>query len=328
MKLKQYVGILLGGLYGFIYRWLCETDPEVETYFSFNIYSISFLWIMPFTIGLIPMFFAREEMLKSRLKQFLFPFLSVLLFCSLCLSSGLEDWLCVMIISFPSFVAAGVSGLLMARYLKTKPSKKLYSIVLLPLIISPLEGYISNTQETFEMSSSLVVDADQPVVWSYLIEVPEIDDTEFSPGFYNTIGVPRPIKSELTTMDGQVYRIGYFTEGLELYETIAAIDQPNYVEFKIHLDQSKLRDLPTDQHLLNSNYFSFENISYSLLGLENGQTRLTLNCTYLLNSKMNGYANFWAKRVIKDFEERLLNALQLKIERETSGLSNHPPIHQ
>jgi hypothetical protein len=29
---------------------------------------------------------------------------------------------------------------------------------------------------------------------------------------------------------------------------------------------------------------------------------------------MNGYANFWASRIIKDFENRLLNSLKMKIE--------------
>jgi hypothetical protein len=31
---------------------------------------------------------------------------------------------------------------------------------------------------------------------------------------------------------------------------------------------------------------------------------------------MNGYANFWAKRIIQDFEVRLLQALKMKLEKQ------------
>jgi hypothetical protein len=42
MKYTQYIGILLGGLYGLTYRTLCESPKSTEL-FDFNIYSISFI---------------------------------------------------------------------------------------------------------------------------------------------------------------------------------------------------------------------------------------------------------------------------------------------
>ena len=87
-----------------------------------------------------------------------------------------------------------------------------------------------------------------------------------------------------------------------------------FVEFQIHINESKLRDMPTDNHLLKSDHFSFDNISYELKEIAPGITELILSCDYTLNSRMNGYANFWAEKIVKDFETRLLNALKLKIE--------------
>lgn len=86
--------------------------------------------------------------------------------------------------------------------------------------------------------------------------------------------------------------------------------------FKIHIDKSKLRDTPVDQHVLKNNYFKFHSIPYHLKAVEKGQAELTLACKYAISSKRNAYANFWARLIIKDFEEKLLKALQGKLDKE------------
>jgi len=314
MKYTQYLGILFGALYGLGFRLLCEKEHLFGIYELYDIYSITFIWIVPIIVGVIPILFARKEILKSKRKQFLFPFLSVLLFFLFALSTRLEDWLCILIIAFPFLFSAGIVGLLLGSFLKNRKSNKLYSVILLPLVLNPLEVYLPNKQEMFSVKSEIIVDAKKEIVWNNLIEVPEISKDEYNYGFYNYIGVPRPVKSKLEIIEGIEYRIGYFTEGLKLYETISEIDTFNFVNFKININKSELRNTPTDRHLLKSNYFRFENISYALTDLKNGKTKLTLNCDYVLDSKMNFYANFWADRIIKDFEEKLLEVLKEKTE--------------
>ena len=320
MKYIQYIGILLGAVYGFVYRLICEREVVADIYDGYNIYSISFIWVLPIVISIIPIVFAREEILKSRWKQFAFPFLSVLLFFILTLSSGIEDWLCILIISFPFLITAGIVGLLVAPFIKKRCTKKLYSLLLLPFILNPVESILPSKSEKFNVESKIIINTNQEAVWENIIEVPEIKDEEYSPGFLNLIGVPRPIKSKLYTVDGQLSRIGYFSGDLKLYESISKIDTLHYVEFKIHLDKSELRDLPTDKHLLQSDYFLFDRIYYRLNKLNDNQTELILSCEYTLNSKMNMYANFWAKTIIKDFESRLLNSLKLKMEQQVLAL--------
>ncbi|MFD2246341.1 hypothetical protein [Pontibacter ruber] len=252
--------------------------------------------------------------MNSRWKQFGFPFLSVLLFFILTLSSGIEDWLCILIISFPFLITAGIVGLVVAPLIKNRSSKKLYSIVLLPFILNPVESLLPSKSEKFSVKTQIVINTSQEAVWENILEVPEIKDAEYNYGLLNWIGVPRPIKSKVYTTDGQKLRIGYFSDGLRLHERISQIDTLHYVEFEILLDKSKLRDLPTDKHLLQSGNFYFDRIYYRLNKINSNETELTLTCEYSLNSKMNGYANFWAKTIIKDFEVRLLNSLKHKIE--------------
>jgi hypothetical protein len=319
MKFTQFLGILFGGLYGFGYRMLCEKESLRGVFDSYDIYSITFIWIVPIVVGVIPILFAREEILKSKWKQFVFPFLSVLLFFLFTLSSGIEDWLCILIISFPFLASAGAVGLIFSTYLKKRKSNKMYSILFIPLILSPLENYFPNQKDIYNIKSEIIIKGDKEQVWNNIIEVPTIEENEYEYGFYNYIGVPRPINSKIEIINGKEYRIGYFTEGLKLYETISEKDSLNFVNFKIHIEESELRNTPTDKHLLKSNYFKFDNISYSLKTQSNGETKLSLNCEYSMNSKMNFYASFWANQIIKDFEKRLLKVLKNKIEEKNAN---------
>lgn len=327
MKLPSYIGVLLGALYGLCYRLLCENgrfDSVSDIYRAldgYNIYSITFIWILPIIIGLIPILFAKDSLLNSKWKQFLLPLSSVLLFFLLALSSGLEDWLCIIIIAFPFLISAGLVGLILGTIILRIKSKKIYSILLLPFILNPLETYLPIENQYYTVNSEIIINADRATVWGNLIEVPEIESSEYNYGLYNYLGVPRPIKSELLIINSQTYRIGYFTEGLKLCETISQKDSLRFVNFKIHLDKSELRDTPTDKHLLNSDYFKFENISYTLLKLSEEKTKLSLNCEYTLNSKMNTYANFWAQNIIHDFESKLLEVLKHKIEKTKQNKS-------
>lgn len=71
MKFSQYLGILLGAIYGILIRILGGTDILSDFY---NIYSITFIWITPIIISLIPIFIATNELYKSKLKLFFFLF--------------------------------------------------------------------------------------------------------------------------------------------------------------------------------------------------------------------------------------------------------------
>ena len=317
MKYLQYAGILLGALYGVGYRLICGAESVNGIFEHYSLFSVSFIFVLPLVIAILPVLIAREAILESRWKQVLFPVLSVLLFFVFTLTSKLEDLLCILIIAAPFLIGAAAVGLLVAFFMKKKKnSKKLYSIVLLPIILNPLEPLLPDKLESFEAKSKIVINADSQSVWDNIIEVPEIEAGEYDAGFFNYIGVPRPIKSKLKMVDGTEYRIGTFSENLKLYETVSKLEPMKYVAFKIHINKSELRDLPTDKHLLKGDYFKFNRISYRLRHVSPNKTELTLSCEYTLNSKMNAYANFWAETIIKDFEGRLLKVLKLKIEAQ------------
>ena len=314
MKQKsQYLGILLGVIYGLIIRIIADQEIFEDYY---NIYSISFVWLAPIVIGLFPILFSSNEIYKSKTKLFFYPIITIILFLIVALITRIEDLVCLLIIGLPFLFVAGVIGLLLGVLVKGRiKDKKIYSIILIPLLLNPIENLISNKEEVYSLSSEIIINKSKAQIFPNLLSVPTILDKEYQNGFYQKIGIPRPVNSEILTNQGEMYRIGHFTDGLKLYEYVSEIKENQFVNFKIDLSKSQLRETPTDQHLLKSNYFNFENINYSLEYISETETKIILNCDYKIESKMNFYANFWAKSIIGDFEKRLLQSLKTKLEK-------------
>lgn len=311
---SQFLGVIVAALYGILVRVLMANDSFPEFW---NIYSISFIIVTPIVIGIIPVFFPYNEIYKSKINSAFIPAYSVLLFSIIALTSKIEDLLCIFILGVPFMTLAGVTGLigrLAVQYFRK--NKKLYSLVALPLFLNPVENHFPDNIRSYEVENKIVIHQSDAVIWNYIVEVPEIKDEEFEKGFFNYIGIPRPVKSVIETRGNNVYRIGYFTDDFQLVESISAIEENKFVSFNIHIDKSKLRDQPTDRHLLKSKNFRFDNISYTIRPLDSTSAELILQCNYTLESKLNFYANFWANLIIDDFEKRLLTALKHKIEAE------------
>lgn len=307
-QFKQYIGFLIGALYGLVIRYFAE-------FYGGGVFVITFLYITPVIISIIPIFFSSTEIYQSKLKSFSYPFISVCLFFVFALVTRLEDIACIVFMGAPAILVAGLVGFF-AGMIKRKmmKDKHLYSIVILPFILIPIENIFPDTTDFYSVQSKIVINQNVGTIWNNIIEVPEISEKEYEKGFFYHIGIPRPLYSKLKNKNGKMYRVGYFSEGLQLYETISEQRENEFVNFKIDIENSVLRNTPTDQHVLKGNYFKFENISYRLNPINENQTELILTCDYKVTSKMNFYADFWAEKIIKDFEVRLLQVLKNKLE--------------
>ncbi len=311
---SQYLGILIAALYGLLIRFLVEEDSII---FSNNVYNISFIFITPAIIGIIPILFLQNNVYKNDFKTFLYPIISVFLFLLLAIVTKLEDLFCIFIIGLPYFLITGTVGFIAGILLKRKEKKKkLFTLVFLPLFFLPIEKSFPDRTQGYKVSYSTIINKSPEYIFPNLVEVPHLTDKEYKEGFFQFIGIPRPIESNLFQENGTQYRIGQFTDGLALYETMEKQVENQFVSYKIDIEKSQLRDRPTDKHILRGNNFEFVNIYYNLSPISSDQTKVTLSCDYKITSKMNFYANFWAKLVIKDFETRLLEAIKVKLEMQ------------
>lgn len=315
LRLKQkygplIVGIVIGIGYGLLTR---VTFGEKAT-----LASITYLFIIPTILGIVPLIFADNEQIKSYKNIIFIPWLTVATFFLTMFLIGLEEFICLLILAGPFFIL-GTIGAFIYRLVQINNQKrkgKLLTILLIPFLFSPIEELIESPSLTFTIDSEVVISATPKTIWDNIIEVNAIQATEYTPGIFNKLGIPRPLSA---TVDGKRIggqRIGNFEGGLRFVEKITRYEPNKFVSFDIKVDPKTVRQNVFDQHVLNGNYFTFVNATYEITSLPNGQTNLKLSSSYQLTSKINFYGKFWGDVILKDFQDRLLQVIETRSEQK------------
>jgi hypothetical protein len=305
----KYGGIIVGSLYGLVMRELFGIQDNIE--FA-DLFSITFVWIVPLVIGVTPIFFATKEQLASNRYRISRPILTVFLFFMIAFWTGKEDMICIVIISIPFLIAAGIGGYVSSKLIEKRRNKKgvLYSFFIIPVLAGFIEVKFPTPSQTYEVKTVVVIDAKPETIWENVVRVKEIRPEEYQRGFFNYAGIPRPLYAELDRDTIGATRIGHFEGGLTFKETVTHWERNKNVAFTITVIPSSIRQTVFDQHILKGNHFIFLNASYHLEQLGERQTKLTLSSTYRLDTKINGYSSFWGQRLLTDFQERLLDVIK------------------
>jgi hypothetical protein len=313
-RLKQkygllIIGIALGIAYGLVTRLVFGQKATLA--------SVTYLFIIPIILGIIPLMFADDEKLKSYRNIIFIPWLTVSTFFLTLFLFGIEDFICLLVLAAPFFILGTIGALIykIVQINKQKSKGKLLTLVLLPFLFAPIEEYIKSPSDTYTIKSEVIIDAAPETIWNNIVEVQAIDSKEYNSGFFHAIGIPRPISATLDRRELGGKRIGNFEGGLMFIETITEYNENKKVSFDIRIDPSTVRSKVFDQHVLNGNYFNFLDASYELTELQNGQVKLTLSSSYQLTSTINFYGKFWGDIILTDFQDRLLQVIDNRCER-------------
>jgi hypothetical protein len=314
----KYGGLLLGGLYGLLMRILFGLDFNGK--FS-DLFSITFVWILPILIGLAPLLVSSNEDLLKRRILFFRPVVSVLAFFIFCYWMGYEDILCILIISAPFLLIAGFSGLLFGKaiFRYRKRNGVLFSILLLPIAFGLAEPQIPVPSSIYESKSTILVQSNKSNIWNHIVRVDYIKDDEYPMGFFNWVGVPRPLYAELThdTLNG--LRYGHFDTGLQFKEKIIACNKDSAITFDIQIIPSKSKQSIFERHMLSGHHFKFLQATYSMTTVKHNQTELSLTTQYQLNTNLNFYGKLWGELLLNDFQERLIQVIKLRCEKSSNS---------
>jgi hypothetical protein len=314
-RLRQKYGLLIIGIvigigYGLLTRF---TFGEKAT-----LASITYLLIIPTILGIVPLMFADNEQLKSYKNIIFIPWVTVGTFFLTMFLIGLEEFICLLILAGPFFILGTIGAFIyrLVQINKQKSKGKLLTLLLIPFLFSPIEELIKSPSLTFKIDSEVVISAPPKTIWDNIVEVNTIKGTEYTPGFFNKIGIPRPLNATVDEKRIGGQRIGNFEGGLRFVETITQYDPSKVVSFDIKVDPKSVRPNVFDQHVLNGNYFTFVNATYEITPLPNGQVNLKLSSSYQLTSKINLYGKFWGDIILKDFQDRLLKVIENRSERK------------
>ncbi len=317
--ISTYGGILLGAGYGLAMRLLFNNALRGLYDFT-DLFSVTFLWIVPAAIGITPMLVATRRQLESLRYLYAQPGLTVLLFFVVVYITRIEDIICLVIIALPFLIGAVLGGIgfsrLILRY--RKRNGILYSVLLVPLLAGVAEEQWRTEPGTFRVRTTVVVNAPPYRVWENIVRVKRIGAHEYTKGFFNHAGIPAPLYAELDrdTLGGT--RTGHFEGGLVFREKVTQWEKYRKVAFSIHVVPASIRPTVFDQHVLKGKHFRFLGAAYELKPLNSRQTLLILSSDYVLDTRINGYAAFWGNQMLTDFQQRLLAVIKNRCEERAA----------
>lgn len=301
-------GIIIGIAYGLITRIVFGEEATLA--------SISYLFLVPTVLGIVPLMFARKEQLISYRNIIFIPWLTVATFFLTLYLSGIEDFICLLILAAPFFIMGTIGAFIyrLVQINRQKNKGKLLTIFLFPFLLAPVERFIDSPSEMFEVESSRVISAPAATVWNHIIEVSPISESEYHAGFFQKIGIPRPVSATVSRRGIGGTRVGKFEGGLKFIETITVYAPESKVDFDIKVDTQTIGDGVFNQHVLNGNYFNFVDAEYEIIPLSDGDVMLKLSSHFQLTSKINFYGKFWGDLILKDFQDRLLDVIKSRCE--------------
>jgi hypothetical protein len=313
--LMKYLGIIAGSTYALVLRVVFGIHALQE---EFDLFSVTFIWITPVVIGLIPLFYASNEQISSWGYRIFSPIVTVILFFCICFLTRIEDLICLWIILLPYVLGALTSGLICGAIIKKIRIMKgtFYSIVLLPFILCPIEQQLETPVKNYSVITKVTIDATPEIIWKNIIRVRDIDEQEYAKGFFNYAGIPRPLYAELDKDTLGAKRIGHFEGGLRFVETVNTWDRNRHIGLDIVVVPSSIRESVFDKHVLSGKHFKFLNAADTLEKQSNGDTELVLASSYQLNTRINPYSSYCGNKMLADFQRRLLNVIKARCEAD------------
>lgn len=282
----------------------------------FSVMTVSFLFCLPSIVGALTVYLSEASMAKKISYRILAPWIPVFFFFVITLALALEGWACWLMI-LPVFLIAASLGGLLGGYLKARNTNNKLSIstlVLLPLLLSPLESMIDSIPGTYKAYTYIDIDAPADKIWRNVTRVTEIPEAEDTGYLTRTLGFPRPVKAELNYEGVGAYRKAIFTNGLVFHETVTEYQDQQKMVFNIEAHPHEIPSTTLDEHVvIGGDYFDVLSGTYELEKLPNGMHRLHLYSYFKMNTTFNFYAGLWGKWIMKDIQNNIL-----KIEKQRS----------
>ena len=312
---SKYGGVFLGAVYGLILRLVFNIAFKIDFSFT-DLFSITFIWIVPVFIGITPMLFARPIQLERLTYRVITPCSTVLVFFMFCFITRIEDILCILVISAPFLLGAMIGGLIFGKFLLhyRKNRGVLYSVLLIPFMAGIIEDQFKIPTGIYYVDTTVLINSDLENIWKNVVRVREISNEEYTKGVFNYAGIPRPLFAELNKDTLGATRAGHFEGGLMFIETVNHWEKNRNVSFSIKVLPSTIRNTVFDRHILTGNHFEFLNASYTLKKISNNKIELSLASSYRLDTRINQYASFWGNCLLSDFQKRLLKVIKQRCE--------------
>ena len=283
----------------------------------FSVMSISFLFCLPTIVGALTVYFSSIENAKKLSYRILTPWMPVFIFLALTLVFAIEGWACWLMVLPLFLIAASIGGLIGGYFKMRGQDNKIYIslLTILPLFVSPIEAIMGSTPVTYKAYTYIDIKAPADKIWRNVTRVKEIKEEQDKGWLTRMLGFPRPVKAELNFAGVGAYREAIFTNGLVFHETVSEYIDKKKMVFSIKAYPHEIPSTTMDEHVvIGGQYFDILNGTYELEKIDNVTNRLHLYSHFKLTTTFNFYANWWAKWIMKDIQQNILQVEKQRAE--------------
>lgn len=285
----------------------------------YSVMSVTFLCCCPTIVGALTVYFSSEERVKKFYYRFFAPWIPIFIFFFITLLASIEGWAC-WIMALPLFLlAASVGGLIGGYFKFKKKDNKVYFslLVMIPFLIAPVEQLIGQVPGAYIVSTFIDINAPAEKIWENVTRVRAIKPQEDKGLLTNFLGMPRPVEAVLNYDSVGATREAKFTKGLVFHETVLQYIDKKKMTFSIKANPYEIPSTTMDGHIVvGGQYFDILYGTYALQKLNDKTYRLHLYSHFKLTTTFNFYASWWAKWIMEDIQNNILQIEKRRAETE------------
>jgi hypothetical protein len=278
--------------------------------------SVGFLFIMPFSMGILTMALAPDEWVQRARQRWLLPWLPVFSFALITLVLEIESFAC-WIMMLPLFMVFASIGGIFGQYLKSLFRKDnnvhVSFAIIFPFLVASCENMIRPAPTLYTVNTRIDIEAPADTIWNNVLHVREISEAEDNSTLTNFMGFPRPVKGEFDKGAVGGSRKAFFTDGLTFDEVISEYIHRRKMSFTV-----RVASLPAgmDEHVrIGGKYFDMVDATYELEPLGNNKYRLHLYSHFEMNTTFNFYARWWGDQILSDIQNNILQVIKTRCEK-------------
>jgi len=318
------LSVIISLLYGFTCQAILRSEKAVNDVLPLvnigMVMTFGFVFIFPFCLGVITVYFAEEKLRKSYLFQIFMPWITALISLLLSFLAGWEGTIC-LVLATPIYLSmSSIGGLSTGVFLKFTTHKKhlqltFFNFVLIaPFLSGVVEDYFLLPSEIRTVNTEIPIHASSNIIWSQITKIPKI--TEPQEGFFYIMGFPKPLEATLSYEGVGGIREAKFEKGLMFTEKII-LWQPNQkLRFTIqsHPESTPLTTL--DPHVVvGGKYFDTLLGEYEIESISETESILHLYSQYRISTRFNFYASLWSDFLMRDIQNNILHVLKQRCEK-------------
>lgn len=283
--------------------------------FVIALVSLAFLFGVPFGIGYLT---TKGVPSESSIVAALAPWVPVTAILGVLFLLDREGTICI-VMALPLLLLGATSGGLFAHARRNRDGAggskaELGTVLLLPLLLSPVERLVDPADRFSESVTSIMIAAPAARVWDEIAEVDTIGAAERGRALYTAIGFPPPIAATLDVAQEGGVRRASFGGGVLFIETITEWEPLERLSFEI--DPSFDEGEPAlDPHVrIGGAYFDVLSGRYAIEPVSADSVRLVLTSRHRVSTRFNSYASWWSAQVMQSVQRNILAVIKARSE--------------